>query len=157
MWSVATFRDEIRVCRPALAAMMDRLRGVAAEEWPAAIAGEYANLEKISIDYALMEKSKRVVMCRGTFAWDDVGSWPALENHLERDAGGNAVQGECAALDASGNIVVSRDHLTALIGVKDLVVVQARGVTLICPKSRAQEVRKMVERLRADGRHDKVL
>lgn len=158
MWSKACFHDTLRKHRPALAEMMDRLLVAGdTKEFSTVVEREYAQLEKISIDYALMEKADNVVMCRGMFAWDDVGSWPALDNHLPRNADGNAIQGDCVALDAAHNIVVSHDRLTALIGVRDLVVVQAEGVTLVCPKSRAQDVRKMVEQLRADGRYGKAL
>ena len=118
---------------------------------------EYPKLEKISVDYALMEKANNIAMIRGTFPWDDVGSWPALENHLAKDAANNTVVGTCENLDASGNIVMSRDRLTALIGVRDLIVVQADGVTLVCPKARAQDIKKMVEKLRAAKTYDKVL
>jgi len=67
-----------------------------------------------------------------------------LANHFPADAEGNVVLGQAELLDARGSIVVSRDWLTALVGVKDLVVVQAEGVTLICPKNRAQDVKKLV-------------
>ena len=104
-----------------------------------------------------MEKARNIVVAKGTFAWDDVGSWPAIENHLTKDSQGNVVAGSCEAIDSVGNIVVSQGRLTALIGVKDMVVVQSDGVTLVCPKSRAQDVKKMVEQLKATGGYDAIL
>jgi len=117
----------------------------------------YPLLGKISVDYALMEKAENIVMACGIFAWDDVGSWPALENHFEQDASGNTFIGSVESLDSSGNIIVSADRLTAVIGVKDLVVVQADGVTLVCPKDRAQDIKKMVVALRETRRYDELL
>ena len=117
----------------------------------------YPELGKISVDYALMEKADNIIMACGTFEWDDVGSWPALESHFPQDAGGNTRIGSVEALDASDNIILSKDRLTAVIGVKDLVVVQAEGVTLVCPKDRAQDIKKMVVDLREKGAYDELL
>ncbi|HBA83038.1 MAG TPA: mannose-1-phosphate guanylyltransferase [Verrucomicrobia bacterium] len=158
IWSVRTFSKAMEAHRPPLADMMRRLRPlVGAGRFATALAQEYGLLEKISIDYALMEKADNIVMARGQFAWDDVGSWTALENHLPKDSSGNTLQGSCEMLEAGGNIVYSPGRLTALIGVSNLVVVQAEGVTLVCPRDRAQDVKKLVEQLRKSGRYDEVL
>ncbi len=158
IWSVAALEKALRQHRPPLADMMDRLAPVVnTPEFLPELAREYDQLEKISIDYALMEKADNILMVRGTFAWDDVGSWPALENHFERNADGNVAIGSCEAVEAESNIVYSKDHLTALIGVKDLVVVQAEGVTLICPRDRAQDVKKLVEKLKESGSYEALL
>jgi len=96
-------------------------------------------------------------MACGTFAWDDVGSWPALESHFPQDEAGNTLVGTVESLDASNNIVLSSGRLTALIGVRDLIVVQADGVTLVCPKDRAQEIKRMVLALREKGAYNELL
>jgi mannose-1-phosphate guanylyltransferase len=158
VWSVRTLSAALQKHRPDLAVMMRELTSHAGTRgFQVALASHYRGLEKISIDYALMEKAENIVMAEGEFSWDDLGSWTALENQLPKDALGNVVLGSCASLASADNIVVSRNRLTALIGVKDLIVVQADGVTLVCPKSRAQDVKKMVERLKAGGRHGEVL
>lgn len=149
IWSVRSIENAFRQHRPPLFEMARRLaRDAGTRAFFPAVRREYRKLERISIDYAVMEKSRNIVMAKGIFAWDDVGSWPALENHLDRDAAGNVVIGACEALDSSGNVVVSNERLTALIGVRDMVVVQAGGATLVCPKDRAQEVKKLVKQLR---------
>ena len=152
IWSVASLRKALGAHCPRLLEMMDAiLPSVGTDEFNASVLREYEQLEKISIDYALMEKAENIVMAKGTFVWDDVGSWPALENHFDADAKGNVVIGDAEILDGRGNIVYSRDHLTALIGVEDLIVVQNKGVTLVCKKDSAQEIKKMVNALRARG------
>jgi mannose-1-phosphate guanylyltransferase len=118
---------------------------------------EYARLEKISVDYAVMERAPNILMARGDFGWDDVGSWPALANHCPVNASSNVLLGRVETLAAHDNIVVSPDRLTALIGVQDLVVVQAEGATLVCHRDRAQDVKQMVQQLREDGRYDDLL
>ena len=129
----------------------------ALSEFQAALERDFPVLDKISIDYAVMEKARNIVVCKGTFAWDDVGSWPALESHLGKDGQGNATKGDVETLDSARNIVVSDGRLTALVGVDDLVVVQAEGVTLVCSKARSQDIKGLLARLRAQPEREKIL
>ncbi len=115
---------------------------------------EYNRLGRISIDYAVMEKADNIVTAVGDFEWHDIGSWPALEDHFEKDAHGNVILGDGETLDSTGNIIFGEDRLTALIGVEDMVVIHAGKATLICPKSRAQDVKKMVQQLVERGRYN---
>ena len=158
IWSVAAIRSALARHQPGLLAMADRMQAVVdTPDFYPCMATEYGKLEKISVDYAIMEKVDNIVMARATFLWDDIGSWPALENHFEPDEGGNRLIGRCEQIDAANNVVVSNGRLTALIGVRDLVVVQAEGATLICPKDRAQDVKQMVVRLKERGTCEDVL
>lgn len=157
IWSAAALERALERHRPALHALArDLAPAVGTPGFADALRAAYDPLPRISIDYALMEKADNILMARGTFAWDDVGSWPALARHLPADADGNVVVGLAAGLDARDNIVVSRDRLTALIGVRDLIVVQAGRATLVCPKDRAQDLKALLAKLREAG-HDDVL
>ena len=156
IWSVTAFEKALRAHRPPLAAMVATLvPHVGTCEFFDVLSEVYGPLQKISVDYAIMEPAKNIVMARGTFAWDDVGAWPALERHFAPDAAGNVSIGTSETVDSSGNVIVSQNRLTALVGVHDMVVVQAMGVTLICPKARAQDVKKMVTLLasKSEFRH----
>ncbi len=111
----------------------------------------YHQLPKISIDYALMEKTNNIRVLSATFDWDDVGEWTALTRHLSPDSLGNVIKGLAKLLDAQDNIVVSnQDHLVAVLGVKDLVVVHTPDATLVCPKNRVQDIKKLVTELGQD-------
>ncbi len=108
----------------------------------------YPSLEKISIDYAVMEKADNVLTVEAGFDWDDVGEWPAIARHNKSDPQGNILKGKGMIRDGSGNIVVNeKEHFTALIGVDDLIVVQMGDATLVCPKSKAQEIKKLVQEM----------
>lgn len=108
----------------------------------------YPTLEKISIDFAIMEKASDVSMVESAFDWDDVGSWPAIERHYPKDSSGNVGKGGVIFEQASNNIVVSGDgHLTTVIGVDDLIVVHTQDATLVCHKDRAQEIKAVVKQL----------
>ena len=158
VWSVDAIRKALAAHAPRLEAMSRRLQAIPrGAAFDAALSEEFGRLPKISIDYAVMEKVPAFWMARGDFGWDDVGTWLALENHFPKDAAGNVRIGEVEALDAKGNIVVSEGRLTALVGVENLVVVQADGVTLVCARDRAQDVRQVVQSLREGGRHGRLL
>jgi mannose-1-phosphate guanylyltransferase len=158
IWSVSALEKSFGAHCPKMAELMDTLTGYAKEgKITEGMGATYPALGRISIDYALMEKADNIVMACGTFAWDDVGSWPALESHFPQDERGNTKIGRVETLNADGNIVLSKDRLTAVIGVKNLIVVQADGVTLVCPKDRAQEIKQMVVALREKGGFDKLL
>jgi len=158
IWSAAMFMEELRLHQPALAEMAERVSpSIGTPDFDKVLEEEYGKLEKISVDYAIMEKTERLVMARCAFGWSDVGSWEALEDHFEKDAAGNVLIGKAETVDASGNVVVSDERLTALIGVKDLVVVQAPGATLVCPKDRAQDVKQMVRLLGEKGDYTDLL
>jgi mannose-1-phosphate guanylyltransferase len=158
IWSADALLKAVGQFEPPLLAMASAMQPVVdSDTFDAVLAEEYGKLEKISIDYAVMEKADNIVTAIGAFGWFDVGSWPALEDHFERDEASNVLVGNCQILDGRGNVVVSDDHLTALIGVDDLVVVQAENVTLVCAKDRAQDVKAMVQKLNAAGGYESVL
>lgn len=119
--------------------------------WSKALADLYPTLKKVSVDYALMEKSTNVVVVPATFDWDDVGAWPALAKHFVPDSHGNVLRGHALVEKGTDNIVISTDgHLVGVIGVNDLVVVHTEGATLVCPKDRAQEIKALLERIKQD-------
>jgi mannose-1-phosphate guanylyltransferase len=158
IWSVPTLGKAFAAHCPEMKKLMDELTAYAKRgQIFQGLEKTYPTLGKISVDYALMEKADNIVMACGTFAWDDVGSWPALESHFSQDAGGNTLIGTCAQIDSKNNIIYSKDRLTAVIGAENLVVVQADGVTLVCPKDRAQDIKKMVTALREKGSFDDLL
>jgi mannose-1-phosphate guanylyltransferase len=158
IWSVKAIEAAFMQHRPVLGRLVDEFAAAQRQgKLLDALARIYPGLEKISIDYAIMEKADNILVAEGTFSWDDVGSWTALENHFPKDAAHNVVVGEGATWEASGNIVFSRDRVTALVGVKDLVVVQADGVTLVCHRDQAQNIKKLLEGIRQSGRHTELL
>jgi mannose-1-phosphate guanylyltransferase len=158
IWSADSLMNALKKYQPQLLAMAQAMQPVVdTSEFDSKLEEEYGKLEKISIDYAIMEKADNIVTAAGNFGWYDVGSWPALEDHFDKDDSGNVVVGDGKLLDSGNNVVVSDGRLTALIGVSDLVVVQSKNATLICPKDRAQDVKKMVQLLDADGQHGEVL
>lgn len=147
-------REALAKYAPDLVSLSDEVSSSATEDELAAIlARMYPSLRAISIDYAVMEHAKNIVMARGSFGWDDVGSWPSISSHFSADLAGNVVVGTCEPMEAKNNIVISENRLTALIGVSGLVVVQSENATLVCRKERSEDVKKLLRRIseRPDG------
>ncbi|MHC5053709.1 MAG: mannose-1-phosphate guanylyltransferase [Planctomycetota bacterium] len=115
----------------------------------------YPTIPRISIDYGVMEKAKQVAVVEADFGWDDVGSWTAFAEHVERDADGNAVEGDFIGIDARECIVIghgAKGKLVAAVGVEDLVIVDTPDALLVMPRARDQDVKKVVAKLKELGR-----
>ncbi|MEX0752283.1 MAG: mannose-1-phosphate guanylyltransferase/mannose-6-phosphate isomerase [Xanthobacteraceae bacterium] len=112
----------------------------------------FARAPQKSIDYALMEKTDRAAVVEGHFRWSDIGSWDAIFDVVKHDAAGNAVQGPVIAVDAENCVIHADERLTAVVGVRDLVVVSTPDAVLVIPRNRAQEVRELVEKLKSAKR-----
>jgi mannose-1-phosphate guanylyltransferase/mannose-1-phosphate guanylyltransferase/mannose-6-phosphate isomerase len=102
-----------------------------------------------SIDYAVMEKANRVAVVPVAMGWSDLGSWDALDAISDCDDGGNTHAGEVIAVDTSNCFVRSDGVRVALVGVSDLIVVASGDDVLILPKGRSQDVKKIIEALKA--------
>ena len=115
----------------------------------ALLAAEFESLEKVSIDFALMEKADKVLNVEATFDWDDVGSWISVAKYLDEDAGGNRANAEVTQIGSEGNIVYSAkpDSRIALLGVEDLIVVQTGDAVLVAHKDKADEIKKLAAEL----------
>jgi len=109
----------------------------------------YKKLASISIDYGVMEKVDNVFMIQGDFGWSDVGSWDALWEISPKDIKDNAALGGSQAIleDSEGSLIYNPRKLTALVGVKDLIIVETKDALLICKKGRSQDVKKIVDKL----------
>ena len=118
----------------------------------------YRHLPSISIDVGVLERSRRVWVVPTDFSWDDVGSWNSMAFLHGSDAQGNVVLGSHLGFETEGSIVISDPkHLVTTVGVKDLIVVHTPDATLVCHKSQAQAVRKVVSTLRGFPRWKKLL
>lgn len=144
VWSTAAITAALEQHAPQI---QSALEGVESTE---ELERVYPELDAESIDVAVMEKADNVRMLPIDYAWNDVGSWSAVGDVHGKDEAGNcsAGGGQLLAREAKNCIVYGPEgHLTALIGVEDLVVVQAGGATLVCPRDRAHEVREIVRQL----------
>jgi len=149
VWRADEILKQFEQHAPHLHQAVERIRpALGSPRQAAAIRREYEKLPKISIDYAVMEKAQDVAVVEAGFDWDDVGSWTALQRHVEPDGAHNTLVGKTMLLDSEGCIVSTDDHhLVAALGINDVIIVHTRSATLVCPKNRADDVKKLVETL----------
>ena len=152
IWRAATILDEIRRHQPGLARGLDRIRQlIDAGATRAAIDEEYRKLTPISIDTGVMERSSKAAVVPVAFHWSDVGSWGSLDEVAPKNKAGNVIDGRVVDIDSTRSIIYGDRRVVATIGLTDMVVVDTPDATLVCPKSRAQDVKKVVEILKQQG------
>jgi len=109
-----------------------------------------------SIDYAVMEKAERIAVVPADIGWSDIGSWSAVWERLEQDESGNALVGDVIAEDCRGSLLRADGPAIAAVGVENLVVVSTGDMVLVLPRERSQEVKRIVERLKAADRREHI-
>jgi mannose-1-phosphate guanylyltransferase len=150
-WRCDVFLDALRTHLPATASVIDGLPPFQSNAFISALAGRYPETENISVDFAVLEKASNVVgLAAGEIAWNDVGSWNAVYELLDRDSKGNVSLGPTLLKDANGNYVESDGRLIAMLGVRDLIVVDTTDALLIADRARAQEVGDLVKMLEGE-------
>ena len=155
-WRTDVLLEELRRHLPKTATILASLPAFRRARTFAARAEEVFPLcDNISIDYAVLEKAADVSgIAAGDFGWNDVGSWNAVYELLERDEYGNAIALESIALDSHNNFVDARGKVVALLGVRDLIVVDTPDALLVAARDRAQQVGEIVKALEKRNRHD---
>ena len=114
----------------------------------------FAEMPNISIDYAVAEKSKQVVTVPLTAYWNDIGSWDAIYDVLDKDEDGNAVKGDCLPIDCRNSLMLGRSRLIAGIGLEDLLVVETDDVIVVAKKGESQKVKDLVSEIKKRGRKE---
>jgi len=153
VWKAATVLGALKKHRPALHDAVQRI----AEAWPTGkrqdvLEREYPSIDKVSIDYAVMEQHEKVLVVQAPYRWDDVGSWLAVERMSAQDATGNTVQGTHCGLDTHNCVVVGEPNkLIATIGVSDLLIIQDGDATLVAHRKDEGTVKQLVDELRKRG------
>ena len=152
-WRISTFLDGLEQNMPELRQATRQIVSHLGDETEGAnhIAKTFEALEDISIDYGLMERAENVFVAPATFPWDDVGSWDALARTRKADDSGNVITGDPVLIDARNCVVydeTGEETAVAIVGAEDLIVATTKDGILICPKDRAQDVKKAVAELR---------
>lgn len=151
VWKAAVFMDEVKAYLPVLYHQLGKISAVddIPKVWP--------KIKPISVDYGIMEHSKRIALVPAHFEWSDLGSWDALQELLPKDKDGNVIQADSIDHDSKGICAFSRaNRLIATIGLKDLIIADTPDAILVCDKHRAQEVKKIVDKLKLGKRKEHI-
>lgn len=132
-------------------------KALGSEEEEQVIAREFKKIRPISMDYGIVEKARKLVVIPADFGWADVGHWRTVKNVLSKKVGDNIIMGNVVEIDSRGNLVYSYSgKLIALAGVSNMVIIETKDAILVCPHERAQDVKKIVDKLKESGQ-DKYL
>jgi mannose-1-phosphate guanylyltransferase len=154
-WKAGVLLDELRKHLPRTATVLASLPDFGSRRFAASLAEAFPLCDNISIDFAVMEKAKDVYgVAAADFGWNDVGSWNAVYELLERDQHGNSIALESITMDSHNNFVDARGKLVALVGVRDLIVVDTPDALLVASRDCAQQVGDIVKELEKRNRHD---
>ncbi len=154
-WRARVFLDELEQHLPATARILSRLPAFSDRRFPRRLGELYPSCENISVDYAVLEKSRNVVgFASDKIEWNDVGSWNAVYELLPHDGQGNAARGDALFQESTGNFVDAEGKFVALLGVRDLVVVDTRDALLVADRAQAQRVGEIVKALEKMNREE---
>lgn len=115
---------------------------------------QFSYFESESIDYGIMEKATNIYTIPGSFGWDDVGSWKALERINKCDEKGNMIEGTVILVDTNNSIIQAQDKLIATVGVNNIIIIETPDAMLICNKDDCQSIKKVIEQLKNTGRDE---
>lgn len=155
MFRARKFLDELRQHAPAMASAAQAAFSSARADLDFLRFDKdaFAAIPADSIDYAVMEKTAHAAVVPVSCAWSDIGSWAALWSASERDADGNRFEGDVIAMD-TGNCLIraTERRMVAALGIQDLIVIDTPDAVMIAPRERVQEIKRLVDRLKSDGR-----
>jgi mannose-1-phosphate guanylyltransferase len=152
LWQADVFPAKLEKFAPSLFPYWKRILNALKNNNEPAMAKTFEEIPSTSIDYALMEKAEGILMAEGNFGWSDVGAWSSLAEIWPKDKEGNAQRGESILLDSQNCLIYNPEKLTALVGVKDLIVVETEDALLISHKGQDQKVKDILERIKKKGK-----
>ena len=147
-WRVEVFAKELALHAPKHLAGLRRVVAARAGGDEAEATRLYNRLPIEVIDRSVMEKTDRLLLVPADFDWADIGNWSELGDRVHADDRGNSVEGESVLVDTRGSLILGHNRLVAAIGLEDMIIIDSEDALLVVPRSRAQDVRKVVEALR---------
>lgn len=156
MFTAATFLEELKRHAPDILEAVERAvkQGKSDLDFFRLDGEAFKACRSDSIDYAIMERTDRAVVVPLDVSWSDVGSWDAVWDVKDKDAQGNAVQGDVVVLDSANNLLVAESRMVAAVGVDDLVIVETADAVMVTKRGNSQDVKKLVEALQASNRSE---
>lgn len=147
-WRVEFFLEELARHAPRHLAGLRKVSEARAAGDEAAATALYNRLPVEVIDRSVMEKTDRLLLVPGEFDWADIGNWAELGDRVHADSHGNSVEGAAVLVDTTGSLVFGERRLVAAIGLEDMIIVDTEDALLVCPRDRAQDVRRVVDALK---------
>jgi mannose-1-phosphate guanylyltransferase len=147
-WKTDVFLEELKQHAPRHVAGLQRVMQARRAGDEAAAAALYRRLPVEVVDRSVLEKTNRLLLVPAAFDWADIGSWSELGDRIHADDRGNSVEGDAVLVDTNGSLILGDRRLIAAIGLEDMIIVDTEDALLVVPRSRAEDVRKVVEALK---------
>jgi len=159
VWSAKTLLEAFKQYMPSLYSKTEALQTAQGQAFHEGLIDVYQDADSISIDYAISEKATNLVLIPGDFGWNDVGDWKVVFDIETKDANGNVVIGEkkqknALSIDSSENLIHTNGRLVALVGVKNMIIIDTEEILMIIPQDKSQDVKKIVEELKEQGKKE---
>jgi mannose-1-phosphate guanylyltransferase/mannose-6-phosphate isomerase len=151
-WRVDVFLEQLGMHAPRHLAGLEKVMDARRKGDEAGATDLYRRLPIEVIDRSVLEKTDKLLLVPAEFDWADIGSWAELSDRVRADARGNSVEGESVLIDTTGSHIFGDRRLVAAIGLQDMIIVDTEDALLVCPRSRAQDVKLVVEALRRLGK-----
>jgi mannose-1-phosphate guanylyltransferase len=149
IWKISSILKNFQELMPEMYEGLQKIQtAIGSNRYQSMLEREYYTFKSESVDYGIMEKADNIFTVPGTFGWDDVGSWLAVERFNQTNESGNIIDGKFITIDTKNCILQGTDKLIATIGVNDLVVVDTGDALLICQKDKVGSIKKVLETLR---------
>ena len=153
VWKVSVILAELRRLLPELyTQLMEIEPALGTPQQAEVIERVWGAVRSVSIDVGVMERASDVVVVPADIGWSDVGCWSSVASLLPADANGNVIQGEHVVLDCQDTFIHSSGRLVAALGLQGMVIIDTGDAVLVCPRERAQDVKKVVEQLKREGK-----
>lgn len=155
IWKASVILDEFQKNLPEIYEYLVQIgKSMNTEEELETVRKIYPQIQSISIDYGIMEKTERALVIPGDFGWSDVGSWDMMEALYDPDNSGNIEVGDTLLLDTKNVVAFSNNRLITALGVENLIIVETADSIMVCGREHAQDVKKIVETLKKNGRKE---
>jgi mannose-1-phosphate guanylyltransferase len=153
-WRASVFLKAVADFMPDLHSGLQTIAAaVGADSQDATVREVFEELPSISVDFGILEHARNCAVVEAfPYGWNDVGSWDAWAEHFQTDEDGNLMHGDAMAIDSKDCVISSEDRMIAALGVENLIIIDSGDALLICPRDRVQDVRKIVNRLKDEGR-----
>lgn len=157
VWKASSILANLESLMPDIYAGLERIEAaVGTVEFPSVLETEYHAFRSESIDFGVMEKAENIYTLPGSFGWDDVGNWLAVERINSTNEYGNYIEGDVITIGTERSTICGGKRLIAAVGVEDLIVVDTDDAVLICAKDSTQDVKKVIENLKICNRNQLV-
>jgi mannose-1-phosphate guanylyltransferase len=154
VFKISVFLDAVKKFAPALYTGLRKIQAdMGNPSFDETLDKIYRAVEGISVDYGIMEHASNIYLVEGNFVWNDLGSWESVYLTSEKNEEGNAGAGESIIIDSKNSYVYSDSGLIALVGLDDVIVVQDGDTTLVCKRDKAEEIKKVVDKLKSDNKN----